>query len=93
MDITYCYTQKMTIIMYCYMQKLSAATLVVLRGSKSRLSAARVACCLEFGCYAAVRRFSIGFFEFVDFPVDVDVIAELFQKFVDYAHTLHAFKI
>ena len=29
--------------MYCYMQKLTAATLIVLRESKSRLSAARIA--------------------------------------------------
>ena len=73
--------------MYCYMQKLSAATLIVLSKSKSRLSAARVAWRLEFGC------FSIVFFKFANFPVDVDIIAELLQKFVDYAHTLHAFKI
>ena len=73
--------------MYCYMQKLSAATLIVLRESKSRLSAARVAWRLDFGC------FSKGFFKFANFPVDVDIIAELLQKFVDYAHTLDAFKI
>lgn len=73
--------------MYCYTQKLSAATLIVLRKSKSRLSAARIAWRLEFGC------FSNEFFKFDNFPVDVDIIAELFQKFVDYSHTLHAFKI
>ena len=79
--------------MYCYTQKLSAATLIVLSESKSRLSAARIAWRFDFGCYAAVRRFSIVFCKFAYFSVDVDVIAELFQKFVDYAHTLHAFKI
>ena len=40
--------------MYCYMQKLSAATLIVLSKSKSRLSAARVAWRLEFGCFSIV---------------------------------------
>ena len=87
MNITYCYTREEGDIMYCYMQKLPAATLIVLSESKSRLSAARIACCLEFGC------FSNEFFKFDNFPVDVDIIAEFLQKFVDYAHTLHAFKI
>lgn len=67
-------------ITYCYMQKLFAATLIVLRESKSRLSAARVAWRSNF-----VKLFNL--------VVEVDIIAELFQKFVDYAHTLHAFKI
>lgn len=54
MNITYCYTREEGDIMYCYTQKLSAATLIVLSKSKSRLSAARVAWRLEFGCFSIV---------------------------------------
>lgn len=41
--------------MYCYAQKLSAATLIVLSESKSRLSAARIAYCRFAHCSAIVR--------------------------------------
>ena len=93
MNITYCYTRKegdYNVLLYakairrhayCFKQKQKPP-----KGGSYCLG-------LDFGCYAAVRRFSIVFFKFANFPVDVDVIAELFQKFVDYAHTLHAFKI
>lgn len=87
MNITYCYTREegdYNVLLYAKAIRRHAHCFK--RKQKPPFGGA-YCLGLEFGC------FSNEVFKFDNFPVDVDIIAELFQKFVDYAHTLDAFKI